>query len=110
MHNSVRVAASCCSMGEAEAQNEHRHRLQAWDASLDCAARNLAASRKLSREVEQTLRKVREGLSLFAEFWNKTVQAPVRAPVGRARAGSRARAAKRLCTKKGPSSLTLCCH
>ena len=71
-------------MGEAEAQNEHKHRLLAWDATLDCASRNLAASRKLSREVEMTLRKVREGLSLFAEFWNKTVQALVRGPASRA--------------------------
>lgn len=85
-------------MGEAEAHNEHRHRLLAWDASLDCAARNLAASRKLSREVEQTLRKVREGLSLFADFWNKTVQALVRAPAGRTLAGSCAPPANRLCT------------
>ena len=85
-------------MGEAEAHNEHRHRLLAWDASFDCAARNLAVSRKLSREVELTLRKVREGLSLFAEYWNKTVQALVRGPASRAFAGSPAPPAVRLCT------------
>ena len=85
-------------MGEAEAQNEHRHRLGATATSLDCAARNLAASRKLSKEVELTLRKVREGLSLFAEYWNKTVQALVRGPASRAFAGSRAPPAYRLCT------------
>ena len=83
-------------MGEAEAQNEHRHRLLAWD-SLDFAGRNLAASRKLSHEVDQTLRKVLRSSQLFAEFWNKTVQALVRAPAGRALAGSLAPPANRLC-------------
>ena len=87
-------------MGEAEAQNEHRHRLLAWDATLDCAGRNLAASRKLSLDVEKTLRKVREGLSLFAEYWSKTVQALVRARAATALAGCLAPPANRLRTAR----------
>jgi hypothetical protein len=65
-------------MTEAELHAEHRRALLAWDATLDCASRNLAASKKLSREVEQALRKIREGLGVFNDYWNKTLQAPVR--------------------------------
>jgi hypothetical protein len=65
-------------MTEAELHAEHRRALLAWDATLDCASRNLAASKKLSREVEQALRKIREGLGVFNDYWNKTLQAPAR--------------------------------
>lgn len=67
-------------MTEPELNADPRRALLAWDALLDCASRNLAATRKLSREVEQALRKIREGLSQFDDFWNKVMQAQVNTP------------------------------